>query len=196
MNTCEIKTKVLLVLTNIFTFLCLWNAFTSHLQTLEPLSCSHSIHDFKTVHSLNGFSPLSCIPSTPSGLDWIPKNLGLAASQHGLETEGNQSLISGETLAGDTNHLNEATVLQCPVSSGSRPGGLENRAWSHPWGHELYPWVMEALAGKPVGGEGADTSLVHSSTQHSFAEWLPCLMYFISSWINSMFILLHRRNQT
>ena len=119
------------------------------------------------------------------GLD--PKGAGFGCITTWVWDRGEKSLISQETLAGDTSHLNEAVVLQCPVSSDSQLGGLESGAWSHPWDHELYPWVMEALVAKPVGREGADTTSVHSFTQHSFAEWLPCLVYFISSWINSMF---------
>lgn len=57
---------------------------------------------------------------------------------------------------------------------------------------------MEALAGKPVGGEGADTSSVHSSTQHSLLndshvsctsflhELTVCLFYYIEETRHSL----------
>lgn len=90
------------------------------------------------VHSLNCLNSLSRILSTLSGLDCILKELGLAASERGLEAKGNRSLSSGEKLAGDTKPP-KASTLQCPTKSEK---GAEAR---------VMPEVMSSLE---VGGPG------------------------------------------
>ena len=130
------------------------------------------------------------------GLD--PKGAGFGCITTWAREEGKQSLISRETLAGDTSHLNEAIVLQCPVSSGSQPGGLESRAWSHPWDHELYSWVMRPL----WPSLWAEKELIQPRSTHSLNIHLPsdfhvsctsflheltvCLFYYIEETRHSL----------
>lgn len=75
------------------------------------------------VHSLNCLNSLSYILSTLSGLDSILEELGLATSQRAVKAKGNQSLSSGETVAGDTK-APETLILQDPTKSGNgaKPG--------------------------------------------------------------------------
>lgn len=148
----------------------------------------------KTVHSLNFFPTLSCLLSMLSCLDWIPKELGLAASPHGLQTKGNQSLVSGQNLAGGVEPA-EALVPLGPIRSGEGRTGLECRTWAHSWGHTLQGPGFRGAFSWACGQRGSWYGSVHSSSQYSLTVWLPYLMHFVSSWINNtvcLFILCWR----